>query len=44
MVGAIGDKIDRGEVQLFCVDSVDAESWYNRGRDAAVEDCAADAV
>jgi esterase/lipase superfamily enzyme len=31
MVAAIADKIDRGEVQLFCVDSVDSESWYNRG-------------
>ena len=30
MVGCIGDKVDRGEVQLFCVDSVDSESWYNR--------------
>ena len=30
MVGAVADKIDRGEIQLFCVDSVDAESWYNR--------------
>ena len=30
MVGAVGDKIERGELQLFCVDSVDAESWYNR--------------
>lgn len=29
MVGAIADKIDRGEVQLFCVDTVDSESWYN---------------
>src|SRR5207237_8186215 len=25
------DLIDRGEMQLFCVDSVDAESWYNKG-------------
>ncbi len=24
------DKIDGGHLQLFCVDSVDAESWYNR--------------
>ena len=31
MVGTIADKIDRGEIQLFCVDSVDSESWYNRG-------------
>ena len=30
MVGAIANKIENGEVQLFCVDSVDAESWYNR--------------
>ena len=30
MVGSITNKIDAGEVQLFCVDSVDAESWYNR--------------
>ncbi len=30
MVGAVGGKIDAGELQLFCVDSVDAESWYNR--------------
>ncbi len=31
MVGAVADKIDGGHLQLFCVDSVDAESWYNRG-------------
>jgi esterase/lipase superfamily enzyme len=30
MVGAIAHKIDRGEVQLYCLDSLDAESWYNR--------------
>jgi len=30
MVAAIAEKIDEGHVQLFCVDSVDAESWYNR--------------
>src|SRR5580698_7040104 len=30
MVGAVGGAIDAGQVQLFCVDSVDAESWYNR--------------
>ncbi len=28
MVEAISGKIERQEVQLFCVDSVDAESWY----------------
>ena len=30
MVGAVADKIHAGKLQLFCVDSVDAESWYNR--------------
>lgn len=31
MVTAIADKIELGQVQLFCVDSLDKESWYNRG-------------
>jgi esterase/lipase superfamily enzyme len=31
MVHAVRDKLDGGRLQLFCVDSVDAESWYNRG-------------
>lgn len=30
MVGALGQKLEEGRVQLFCVDSVDEESWYNR--------------
>jgi esterase/lipase superfamily enzyme len=30
MVDAISWKIERGEIQLYCVDSVDGESWYNR--------------
>ena len=30
MVAALAAKIDAGQLQLFCVDSVDAESWYNR--------------
>lgn len=30
MVGALATKIDRGELQVICVDSVDQESWYNR--------------
>ena len=30
MVAAVADRIDNGHLQLFCVDSVDAESWYNR--------------
>jgi esterase/lipase superfamily enzyme len=30
MVAAVADKIERGQLQLFCVDSLDSESWYNR--------------
>ncbi|MBV8372368.1 MAG: esterase family protein [Candidatus Eremiobacteraeota bacterium] len=29
-VGWLADKIEAGFIQLFCVDSVDAESWYNK--------------
>ncbi|SEM75499.1 Esterase/lipase superfamily enzyme [bacterium A37T11] len=29
LVAAVEDRIDRGELQLFCVDSVDADSFYN---------------
>ena len=31
MVASVAEKIEAGHLQLFCVDSVDAESWYNRG-------------
>jgi esterase/lipase superfamily enzyme len=30
MVNVVHDKLEQGRLQLFCVDSVDAESWYNR--------------
>jgi esterase/lipase superfamily enzyme len=30
MVGALRDKLDGGELRLYCVSSVDGESWYNR--------------
>ena len=30
IVTALEDKLDGGLIQLFCPDSVDAESWYNR--------------
>lgn len=30
IVEALRDRINNGELQLFCVDSVDAESFYNR--------------
>ena len=28
MINALGDQLEQGDVQLFCVDSVDGESWY----------------
>jgi esterase/lipase superfamily enzyme len=31
LIGAVAHKLEAGEIQLFCLDSVDAESWYNRG-------------
>ena len=30
MIAALGEHLERGWLQLYCVDSVDAESWYNR--------------
>jgi esterase/lipase superfamily enzyme len=30
MIGAVSDRIEAGQVQFYCVDSLDAESWYNR--------------
>ena len=30
MVGAVGHKLEHGALQLFCVSSVDTQSWYNR--------------
>jgi esterase/lipase superfamily enzyme len=30
MVAAVRDRFEEGAVQVFCVDSVDSESWYNR--------------
>ena len=31
MIGAISGRFDQGHVQAFCPDSVDTESWYNKG-------------
>ena len=28
MIGALGEHLERGWLQLYCVDSVDADSWY----------------
>jgi esterase/lipase superfamily enzyme len=30
MIEAVGDRIAAGEMQFYCVDSVDSESWYNK--------------
>jgi esterase/lipase superfamily enzyme len=30
MIQAVEDKYESGQLQAFCVDSVDAESWYNK--------------
>jgi esterase/lipase superfamily enzyme len=30
MVAALANRVEAGELQIFCVDSVDRESWYNR--------------
>lgn len=30
LVGALADKVEAGELQIICVDSVDEESWYNK--------------
>ena len=30
MIAALAGKIDAGLLQLYCVDSVDMESWYNK--------------
>lgn len=31
LIGALSDKIEGGFIQVYCVDSVDNESWYNQG-------------
>ena len=35
MVGALAEHLERGWLQLYCVDSVDAESWYDRWKHPA---------
>src|SRR5712672_12670 len=30
MIRVLAPKIDSGQLQVFCVDSVDSESWYNK--------------
>jgi esterase/lipase superfamily enzyme len=35
LVAALGEHLERGGLQLFCVDSVDTESWYAKQRPPA---------
>ncbi len=35
MITALGEHLEQGWIQLFCVDSVDSESWYAKGRPPA---------
>ena len=35
MIGVLGEHLERGWLQLFCVDSVDDESWYAKHRHPA---------
>ena len=44
MIGALADKIERGELQVFCPDGVDLESWYNKGAHPLLACAAAFAV
>ncbi len=30
LVGSLAGKVETGEIQLVCVDSIDAESWFNK--------------
>ena len=30
MIAAVGGRVEHGDLQFFCVDSIDMESWYNR--------------
>ena len=30
MIAALGDKIEGGQLQLYCMDAINHESWYNR--------------
>jgi esterase/lipase superfamily enzyme len=35
MIGALSEHLERGWLQLYCVDSVDAESWYAKWKHPA---------
>jgi esterase/lipase superfamily enzyme len=31
LVGSLADKIEAGHIQVYCVDAIDLETWYNYG-------------
>src|SRR5437660_1911201 len=35
MINALGDQLEQGDIQLFCVDSIDEESWYAKWKPPA---------
>ena len=35
MINTLGDQLEQGDIQLFCVDSVDEESWYAKWKPPA---------
>ncbi len=35
MIAALGQQLEQGQLQIFCVDSVDDESWYAKKRSPA---------
>jgi esterase/lipase superfamily enzyme len=35
MISALGDQLEQGNIQLYCVDSVDEESWYAKWKPPA---------
>ena len=35
MIGALGEHLERGWIQLYCVDSVDSDSWYAKWKHPA---------
>ena len=44
MIGALAGKLEHGGLRLFCVSSVDSESWYAKQRAPAPARRAAPAV
>ena len=35
MISALSEQLENGQLQVFCVDSVDSESWYAKERPQA---------